>query len=112
MAGMQFVQGMLTEAAAERAAAQAREEAAAVSLDHATMAAQEQELATLREALAFEEALRQQARHPDDQSLHAVLTNEVPTSRASSINSARRLTCVADFEGTLCQFMTQSKVLI
>ena len=52
---------MLTAAAAERAAARAMEEAAAAGLDRATAAAQEQELATLREALAFEEALRQQA---------------------------------------------------
>jgi hypothetical protein len=59
-----FHQGMLLEASAERAAARAMEEAAAVGLDHATMVAQEQELATLREALAFEEALRQQARLP------------------------------------------------
>ena len=53
-------QGMLTEASAGRVAARAMEEAAAAGLERARMMAQEQELATLREALAFEEALRQQ----------------------------------------------------
>ena len=53
-------QGALTEASAGLAAARAMKEAAAAGLDRARMAAQDQELAGLREALAFEEALRQQ----------------------------------------------------
>ena len=54
--------GVLTDASAGLAAARAMEEAAAAGLDRARLAAQEQELAGLREALAFEEALRQQVR--------------------------------------------------
>ncbi len=55
-------QGVLTDASAGLAAARAMEEAAAADLDRARTTAQEQELAGLREALAFEEALRQQVR--------------------------------------------------